>query len=114
MFIVGPDINQMIIHNMSLLKRCRHISNLKCTKLIRVKYSVRRESELRLITDLIAYSLPSFDPRFQHLGRVVISTTKKYDKIKHPPSAVAAAAAGITTISSVSSPTEEGVREATS
>ena len=74
-----------------------------------------RESELLLIIDLIAYSLLSFDPRFQHLGRVVISTTKKYDKIKHSPGA--AAPAGIspfTSLSCVSSPSEEGVREATS
>ena len=44
-----------------------------------------------------------------------MSATKKYDKIKHPPSA--AEPAGIlpfTSLSFVSSPSEEGVREATS
>ena len=71
MFILGPDINQMTIHNMSFLKRRWHISNLKCTKLIRVEYSVRKG--IRVTFDhwfnCIAYSLLSFNPWFQHLGR---------------------------------------------
>ena len=59
------------IHNMSFLKRRWHISNLKCKKLIRVEYSVRKG--IRVTFDhwfnCIAYSLLSFNPWFQHLGR---------------------------------------------
>ena len=40
---VSPRGGQRNAHNMSLLERCPYISNLKCTKLIRVEYSVPKE-----------------------------------------------------------------------
>ena len=109
MLILGPDINQMIIHNTSLLKRCRHISNLKCAKLIRGKHSVRKG--IRLIHDF------NILDELLWAGRCYTQETIRleYDKIAHSPGAAAPAdISPFTSLSCVSSPSDKGVRKATS